>query len=114
MGVFRGSVGGDLRLQDFVQPPASIKPRIGISNAPAQISTNCSTSLKIAERSPPRATYTATVSEDTQMLKLMSQPSTTFITSAIEYMLMPLMNTVISANEIAESAREASPKRSFK
>src|SRR5450432_3516422 len=97
-----------------LHPPASTNPRIGISSAPAQIKINCSTSLKIAERNPPSVTYTATVSEDTQMLKLMSQPSTTFITSAMEYILMPLMNTVINAKEIAESAREASPKRSFR
>jgi hypothetical protein len=62
-----------------------------ISSAPSQISTNCSTSLKMAESSPPKPTYTATVMEETQMLKLISQPSTTFMTSAMEYMLMPLM-----------------------
>ena len=38
------------------QPPASIRPRIGISSAPSQISTNCSTSLKMAESRPPRPT----------------------------------------------------------
>ena len=43
------------------------------------------------------------------MLKWMSQPSTTFITSAIEYMLIPLINTVIRANETAASARLGSP-----
>jgi len=43
------------------------------------------------------------------MLKLMSQPSTTFNTSAIEYMLMPLMKTVISPKLTAESARAGSP-----
>src|SRR5574341_1472392 len=48
------------------------------------------------------------------MLKLMSQPSTTFITSAIEYMLMPLISTVMKANETADSARLGSPKRSFR
>src|SRR5580692_3813981 len=96
------------------QPPASISPRIGISSAPAQIRVNCSTSLKIAERSPPSVTYTATVIDETQMLKLMSQPRTTFITSAMAYMLMPLISTVMNANEIAESARLASPKRNFK
>ena len=48
------------------------------------------------------------------MLKLMSQPSTTFITSAMEYMLMPLMSTVMKANEMADSARLGSPKRSFR
>ena len=68
----------------------------------------------MAERRPPSATYTATVSEETQMLKLMSQPSTTFITSAMEYMLMPLISTVMNANVMAESAREGSPKRSFR
>src|SRR4029077_17949024 len=58
------------------QPPASYRPRMGISNAPAQIRKNCSTSLKMADRKPPSATYTPTVSDETQMLKLMSQPST--------------------------------------
>ena len=48
------------------------------------------------------------------MLKLMSQPSTTFITSAIEYILMPLISTVMNANETAERARAGSPKRSFR
>ena len=53
----------------LLQPPASIRPSIGISNAPAQIKMNCRTSLKIAERRPPSATYTATVMDETQMLK---------------------------------------------
>ncbi len=48
------------------------------------------------------------------MLKLMSQPSTTFITSAIEYILMPLISTVMTANETDERARLDSPKRSFR
>ena len=52
--------------------------------------------------------------DDTQMLKLMSQPSTTFITSAIEYMLMPLISTVMKPKETADSARDGSPKRSFR
>ncbi len=45
-----------------LQPPASMSPRMGISAAPSQMSMNWSTSLKIADRSPPSATYTATVS----------------------------------------------------
>ena len=45
------------------------------------------------------------------MLKLMSHPSTTFMTSAMEYMLMPLISTVMKANDTAESARLGSPKR---
>ena len=40
----------------LVQPPALYNPRIGISSAPAQMRKNCSTSLKIAERSPPSVT----------------------------------------------------------
>src|SRR6185437_11108749 len=92
-----------------VQPPASIRPRMGMSSEPAQMSTNCSTSLKMAERNPPRATYTATVSDETQMLKLMFQPSTTFMTRAMEYMLMPLISTVMKAKEIAARARLDSP-----
>ena len=36
------------------------------------------------------------------MLKLMSQPSTTFMTSAIEYILMPLISTVMNAKVTAE------------
>src|SRR6516165_4603896 len=38
------------------QPPVSINPRMGMSSAPNQIRKNCSTSLKIAENSPPAAT----------------------------------------------------------
>src|SRR6516164_1100167 len=98
----------------FDQPPASISPITGITSAPAQIRMNCSTSLKMAERKPPSATYTATVTDDTQMLKLMSQPSTTFITSAIEYMLMPLISTVMKANETDDKVRADSPKRSLR
>src|SRR5260370_19951067 len=98
----------------LLQPPASTKPRIGISAAPAQIKTNCKTSLKMADRNPPSATYAATVADETTMLKLMFHPSTTFSTSAIEYILIPLMNKVMRANEIAESARLASPKRSLR
>ena len=52
-----------------LQPPASISPMMETSSAPSQISTNCSTSLKIAESSPPKPTYNATVMEETQMLK---------------------------------------------
>ncbi len=37
------------------------------------------------------------------MLKLMSQPRTTFMTSAMEYMLMPLISTVMKPKETAES-----------
>src|ERR1017187_1911653 len=90
-------------------PPASIRPMMEISSAPSQMRTNCSTSLKIAESSPPRPTYTATVMEETQMLKLMSQPSTTFKTSAMEYILMPLISTVMKPKEMAEKARAGSP-----
>ena len=56
----------------------------------------------------------ATVIEETQMLKLMSQPSTTFKTSAMEYMLMPLISTVMNAKVTADSARLGSPKRSLR
>jgi hypothetical protein len=87
---------------------------IAINREPSQMRTNCSTSLKIAESRPPRKTYTATVSDETQMLKWMSQPNTTFITSAIEYMLMPLISTVIKPKQMAASARDDSPNRSFK
>ena len=49
------------------------------------------------------------------MLKLMSQPSTTFITSAIEYMLMPLISTVMKRErDRGERAADGSPKRSFR
>src|SRR5256886_16545571 len=98
----------------LLHPPASIKPRIGISSAPAQIRMNCSTSLKMAERRPPSATYTATVRDDTQMLKLISQPSTTFITRAMEYISMPLINPAMKANEIAEKPRLDAPKHSLR
>src|SRR5438876_11389387 len=73
----------------LLHPPASTNPRIGIKSAPAQIKINCKTTLKIAERNPPSATYDATVSDETQMLKLIFQLSTTFMTSAMDYMLMP-------------------------
>jgi len=51
---------------------------------------------------------------ETQMLKLRFQPSTTFITSAIANILMPLISTVITAKVTAESARVGSPNRNFK
>src|ERR1700690_4438441 len=98
----------------LVHPPASSNPRIGISRAPAQMRKNCNTSLKIAERRPPNVTYMATVSDETQMLKLMSQPSTICMTFAMANMLTPLMSTVMKANETAETARAGSPKRSFR
>src|SRR5476649_564741 len=87
---------------------------MGMSSAPAQIRKNCSTSLKMAERKPPSATYTPTVSEDTQMLKLMSQPSTICMTLAMANMLTPLISTVINAKETADRTRLGSPKRNFK
>ncbi len=59
----------------------------------------------MADLRPPSATYSATVSDEIQILKLMSQPRTTFITSAMEYMLIPLISTVITAKLTAESAR---------
>ena len=51
------------------QPPASTSPMMETSSAPSQISTNCRTSLKMAESNPPNPTYTATVMDETQMLK---------------------------------------------
>jgi len=47
--------------------------------------------------------------DEIQMEKLRSHPRTTFITSAIEYMLMPLMSTVMNAKQMAERARVPSP-----
>ncbi len=96
------------------QPPVSMRPMIEISSAPSQIRKNCSTSLKIAESRPPANTYKATVIDETQMLKLMSQPSTTCITFAIANMLMPLISTVMSPKQTADKARDDSPKRSFR
>src|SRR4051812_1290517 len=96
------------------QPPASTSPRIEITMAPSQIRKNCRTSLNMAESKPPRNTYAATVIDDTQMLKLISHPRMMRITRAIEYMLMPLIMTVMSPNEIADKARAGSPKRSFR
>src|SRR5450432_2544102 len=96
------------------QPPVSISPMMEINIAPSQMRTNCSTSLKMAESRPPSPTYTATVTDDAQMLNRMSQPSTTFMTSAMEYMLMPLMSTVMAPKLMAESAREGSPNRSLR
>ena len=52
--------------------------------------------------------------DETQMLKLMSQPNTTFMTSAMEYMLMPLISTVMNANETDDRVRAFSPNRSFR
>ena len=49
------------------------------------------------------------MSDDTQMLKWMFQPSTTFITSAIAYMLMPDMRTVMKAKQKAPRNRVDSP-----
>jgi hypothetical protein len=43
------------------------------------------------------------------MLTWMFQPSTTFITSAMAYMLMPDMSTVMTAKEMPLSARVDSP-----
>jgi len=45
------------------------------------------------------------------MLKFRIPANTTFITSAIEYILMPLISTVMKAKLMAESARAPSPKR---
>ena len=43
------------------------------------------------------------------MLKWMFQPSTTFMTNAIAYILMPDISTVMNANEMPLKARVASP-----
>ena len=48
------------------------------------------------------------------MLKLMFHPRIILRTSAIEYMLIPLISTVISAKLMDDSARLPSPNRSFK
>ncbi len=48
------------------------------------------------------------------MLKFRSQPRTTFITMAIEYMLIPLMRMVMNAKLTAERARAPSPYRNFR
>ena len=98
-----------MRVTRPCQPPASISPKMGMRRAPSQIRKNCNTSLKMAESRPPSATYTATVSDDTKMLKFMSQPRTDFITRAIANMLIPDISTVMKANEKALSARVASP-----
>ena len=52
--------------------------------------------------------------DEIQMLTWIFQPSTTFMTSAIAYILMPDMSTVMKANEIPLRARVASPYRSCK
>src|SRR6516165_4197645 len=65
----------------LAQLPASANPRMGINIAPAQIKMNCRTSLKMADRNPPSATYAATASDETMMEKFRYQPRTTFITS---------------------------------
>ncbi len=66
----------------------------------------------MAERRPPSITYSATVAAPTQMLKLMFQPSTVCITTAMAYMLTPLIRIVMMPNEIADSPRAPSPNRS--
>ncbi len=45
--------------------------------------------------------------DETQMLKLRFQPRTTFMTMAIEYILMPLIRTVMKAKLTAESSAGA-------
>ncbi len=50
-----------------------------------------------------------TVSDDTQMLKLMFQPRTTFITTAMAYMFTPDMRMVMIAKVTALSALVAEP-----
>jgi hypothetical protein len=49
--------------------------------------------------------------EETKMLKLMSQPSTTFMTTAMANMLTPLMRIISIANEKAATLRASPPKR---
>ena len=44
----------------------------------------------------------------------MSHPKTTLITTAMAYMLMPLINTVMKANDTEASVRLLSPKRSLR
>ena len=90
------------------------KPTIGVTIAPSQIRKNCRTSLNMADRKPPSATYIATVRDETQMLKLMSQPRITLITTAIAYILTPLIKIVMKPKVMAESARAGSPNRNFK
>ena len=46
-----------------------------------------------------------------QMEKVMFQPSTVCMTTAMAYMLTPDIRMVISAKEMAETARAPSPKR---
>jgi hypothetical protein len=60
----------------------------------------------MAESRPPRR-RSGDGEEETQMEKLMSQPRTTFMTRAIEYMLMPDIRTVMKAKVMADSARAA-------
>src|SRR5579872_7410331 len=97
-----------------LQPPVSIRPRIGISRAPNQIRKNCKTSLKIAENNPPAATYMPTVSDETQILKLMFQPRTTFMTTAMAYMFTPDIMMVITANVTALRPLASDPYRNFR
>ena len=92
-----------------LHPPVSTNPRIGISNAPNQIRKNCNTSLKMAEKSPPAATYTPTVREETMMLKCKLHPSTTSMTTAMAYMLTPDIRMVMNANVTALSALASVP-----
>jgi hypothetical protein len=96
------------------QPPASIRPRIGIKSDPNQIRKYWSTSLNTAEISPPGVTYTATVSEATQILTFMFHPSNRWRILAIANMLAPLTSTVRIANEIPARALLLVPYRSLR
>ena len=69
---------------------------------------NCTTSLKMAESRPPAITQMPTVRDETQMLKWIFHPRVTFMITAMEYMLMPLMRMVITANDIADTERAPS------
>ena len=59
----------------------------------------------------PRHDGSATVPAPTQIEKVMFQPSTVCITTAMANMLTPLIRMVINANEIADNPRAASPNR---
>ena len=48
------------------------------------------------------------------MLVFMFHPRTTRMTTAMAYMLMPLISTVMKANEMEEMAWLPGPKRSFR
>ncbi|MBA7579475.1 hypothetical protein ES708_21346 [subsurface metagenome] len=95
-------------------PPMFISPRITSGANPITIRKNCSTSLYIADVSPPRYTYTSTITAETSRLKLKFHPRRVSISMARAYMDIPEANMVIMAKENALKPLVFSSNRSFR